>query len=118
MRRQVIIGDRVFSSYREAGEYWGCSYTKIYKSVKEGYFYEIVKTPCRLGERILPKKTTKSPKKSRRLHPVMIDGVAYESIASAARACGLLCNSLKKALDLGQSKFKGHWIVDGKIDTE
>ena len=100
-RRAVIVKGKEFQSTKEAGLYFNRHPEQIQTWCKRGY--DTDKEPCRYADS--PQKNFKI--KTTCSKAVIIDGVKYSSVASAAKQYGVWSETIIRAIK-NNRKFKGH----------
>lgn len=112
--RYIVINGMQFKSTQEAADFYHCSASNIRAALALGIFYERIPREICLGDEIENTLPPRNPQKHWKSHPIMVDGVKYNSISEAARA--IKCNSdcLKFAIERGQPKYKTYSIEDLK----
>lgn len=100
-KRAVVINGKYFDGVVDAAEYYDKAVNQIVDWCKRGF--GIDRVPCRYAD----EKQKPIPLKKTNDKPVIIDGVKYKSVKTAAEHYGVWSETIIRAIK-EHRKFKGH----------
>ena len=105
--QNIRVNNKIFNSISKAAKFIGIQRSNLSVMLKD-------KKATTYKDLMIEKLDTPKTKKTKRGYsrcvPVLVDNVAYNSIADAERALGLSENTLAKPLREGKKTYKGHTI--------
>lgn len=105
--QNVRVNNKIFDSISKAAKFIGIQRSNLSAMLKDK---KATTYKDLMIERLDSLEKKKTARGNYRKIPVLVDGVAYNSIGDAEKACGFPVNTLAKPLRQGRKIYKGHTI--------
>ena len=105
--QNVRVNNKIFNSISKAAKFIGIQRSNLSAMLKDkkATIYKDL-----MIEKLDSPEKKKTARENYRKIPVLVDGVAYNSIRDAEKFCGFPVNTLAKPLRQGRKIYKGHTI--------
>lgn len=105
--QNVRVNNKIFNSISKAAKFIGIQRSNLSVMLKDK---KATTYKDLMIERLDSPEKKKTGRGNYRKIPVLVDGVAYNSIGDAEKSCGFPVNTLAKPLRQGRKIYKGHTI--------